>query len=162
MGLIRRSFTYLDKESFTKLYTALVRPHLEYAQSVWSPHLKKYQDLLEKVQMRATKLVDHMGALDYSERLRALNLPTLAFRRYRGDMIEVFKHFHNYDRSIVSKSFQPRERSSRKHQFQLHERKPSDGIQGVHHNAFYNCTARQWDELASHVVKATSVDMFKN
>ena len=81
MRLIRRSFTYLDKESFTKLYTALVRPHLEYAQSVWSPHLKKYQDLMEKVQMRATKLVDHMGALDYSERLRALNLPTLAFRQ---------------------------------------------------------------------------------
>ena len=40
MGLIRKSFTYLDKKSFKRLYTALVRPHLEYAQSVWSPHLK--------------------------------------------------------------------------------------------------------------------------
>ena len=97
MGLIRRTFTYLDKESFKKLYTALVRPHLEYAQSVWSPHLKKYQDLVEKVQIRATKLVDHMGALDYSERLKAIKLPTLSFCRYRGDMIEVFKHLHKYD-----------------------------------------------------------------
>ena len=119
MGLIRRTFTYLDKESFKKLYTALVRPHLEYAQAVWS-HLKKYQDLAERVQTRATKLVDHMDALDYSERLKAINLPTLSFRRYRGDMIEVFKHFHKYDRSIISQSFQPRERPSRRHNFQLH------------------------------------------
>ena len=162
MGLIRRTFTYLGKESFKKLYTALFRPHLEYAQSVWSPHLKKYQDLVENVQMRATKLVDHMGVLDYSDRLKAINLPTLSFRRYRGDMIEVFKHFHKYDRSIISQSFQPRERSSRKHNFQLHERIPIDGVRGVHHNSFYNRTARQWNDLPSHVVDATSVDMFKN
>ena len=162
MGLIRRTFTYLDKESFKKLYTALVRPHLEYAQAVWSPHLKKYQDLVERVQMRATKLVDHMGALDYSERLKAMKLPTLSFRRYRGDMIEVFKHFHKYDRSIISESFQPRERPSRKHNFQLHEKKPIDGVRGVHYNSFYNRTARQWNDLPSHVVDATSVDMFKN
>ena len=50
VGLIRRSFTYLDGKSFVKLYTALVRPHLEYAQCVWSPHLKKHQDMLEKVE----------------------------------------------------------------------------------------------------------------
>ena len=81
MGLIRRSFTYLDEKSFVKLYTALVRPHLEYARRVWSPHLKKHQDLIEKVQMRATKLVDHLGGLDYSERLKRLNLPSLAFPR---------------------------------------------------------------------------------
>ena len=162
MGLIRRSFTYLDKDSFKKLYTALVRPHLEYAQSVWSPHLKKYQDLVERVQMRATKLVDHMGALDYNERLKAIDLPTLSFRRYRGDMIEVFKHFHKYDRSIVSESFQPKERSTRRHNFQLHERKPIDGVRGVHQNSFYNRITRQWNDLSSHIVDATSVDMFKN
>ena len=142
MGLIRRSFTYLDKESFVKLYTALVRPHLEYAQSVWSPHLKKYQDLLEKVQMRATALVDHMGGLEYSERLKALDLPTLAFRRFRGDMIETFKHFHKYDRTIVSESFQRKERSNRKHKFQLHERKANDGVQGIQNNSFYFRTER--------------------
>ena len=29
VGLIRRSFTHLDRKSFTKIYTAFVRPHLE-------------------------------------------------------------------------------------------------------------------------------------
>ena len=45
--------------------------------------------------MRATKLVDNMKNSNYSERLQRLNLPTLAYRRMRGDVIELFKHFRN-------------------------------------------------------------------
>ena len=40
VGLIRRSFIHLDEESFLCLYKALVRPHLEYANSVWDPRFK--------------------------------------------------------------------------------------------------------------------------
>ena len=58
MGLIRRSFSYLSCNVFKKLYLSFVRPHLEYAQAVWSPHLKKHTNLIEKVQIRATKYVD--------------------------------------------------------------------------------------------------------
>ena len=57
MGLIRRSFNYLDCEMFKKLYVAFVRPHLEYSQVVWAPNLKKYKTMIENVQRRATKLV---------------------------------------------------------------------------------------------------------
>ena len=89
MGLIRRSFSFLDCYLFKKLYVTFVRPHLEYAQSVWSPYLKKHVNAIEKVQMRATKLVDGLANLNYEERLRKLDLPTLAYRRMRGDMIEL-------------------------------------------------------------------------
>ena len=41
LGLIFRSFTYIDKVMFLNLYKSLVRPHLEYATSVWSPMFKK-------------------------------------------------------------------------------------------------------------------------
>ena len=37
LALIFRSFTYMDKEMFLQLYKSIVRPHLEYASSVWSP-----------------------------------------------------------------------------------------------------------------------------
>ena len=80
MGLIRRTFSYLEKDTFKRLYTTFVRPHLEYAQSVWSPHLRKYIRLIENVQERATKLVDGMKNLDYGERLEMLDLPTLFHR----------------------------------------------------------------------------------
>ena len=66
--------------------------------------------MIENVQIRATKLVDGLGKLKYKDRLTRLNLPTLAFRRIRGDMIETYKHFHKYDTQILADSFQPRNR----------------------------------------------------
>ena len=147
VGLIRRSFTSLDCKSFTKIYTAFVRPHLEYAQSVWSPHLQKYVNMLENVQIRATKLVDGLENLDYEERLKRLNLPSLAFRRFRGDLIELYKHFHHYDQDTISPSFQRRERVTRKHEYQLLQRKTKDAIRGVQSNSFYYCRIKAWDVL---------------
>ena len=53
---------------------------------------------LERVQMRATKLVSRLKKKCYKERLTVLKLPTLQYRRIRGDMIEVYKLLTNtYD-----------------------------------------------------------------
>ena len=90
-GWVRRSFVYMDKEIFRLLYTALVRCHLEYCAVVWNPHLLKYIDMLEEVQIRATKMVPELKNMTYEERLKALNVPTLTYRRLRGDMITVYK-----------------------------------------------------------------------
>jgi len=46
---------------------------------------------IKKVKRRATKLVKGLKKFSYEERLRKLRLPTLKYRRIRGDMIEVFK-----------------------------------------------------------------------
>ena len=69
-------------------------------------------NVVENVQIRATKLVDGFSQLDYSERLRRLDIPTLIYRRARGDIIEIFKHFHSYDKNTLPNSFQPRDRIS--------------------------------------------------
>ena len=137
MGLIRRSFSFLDSHLFKKLYITFVRPHIKYAVAVWAPHLVKYMNTIENVQIRATKLVDGFSKLDYSERLRRLDIPTLVYRRARGDMIVIFKHFHSYDKSTLPDSFQPRKRISRKHTFQLHERRPKEGVRGIQSNVLY-------------------------
>ena len=41
LGLIFRTFTYMDKEIFLNLVQVLSRPHLEYATSLWSPMYTK-------------------------------------------------------------------------------------------------------------------------
>ena len=41
LALIKRSFEFMDKYLFLKLYTALVRPHVEFANVIWYPYLKK-------------------------------------------------------------------------------------------------------------------------
>ena len=162
VGIIRRSFSRLDKDTFVKLFTTFVRHHLEYGQAVWSPHLRKYIKMIENVQIRATKLIDGFGKLSYSERLKKLKLPTLAFRRLRGDMIETYKHFHSYDPSTLSKSFRPRTRPSRSHKYQIHPVKPLDGERGVHKNSFYCRVVDLWNELPSSVVEAPTLNTFKN
>ena len=130
VGLIRRSFSHLDGKMFKKLYPAFVRPHLEYAQAVWQPHLVKHKKIIENVQKRATKLVDGFKELSYEDRLRELDLPTLEFRRARGDMIEAYNHIHQHDQSAISPKFCLRNRPSRKHNNQVIENRSTDGERG--------------------------------
>ena len=54
-GIIKWIFTHLDTDIFKGLYTALVRPHVEYANQVWCPHLIKDIQAIENVQRRTTR-----------------------------------------------------------------------------------------------------------
>ena len=66
------------------LFTSIVRPHLEYANSVWNSHLQKHITAIENVQRRASKLIPGMRDLSYEARLRSVGLPNLTYRRYIG------------------------------------------------------------------------------
>ena len=96
IGMVRRTFVHLDKDVFKILFISIVRPHLEYEAPIWNPYTKKLINQIENVQLRATKLIPGMHNLSYRERLEKLELPTLQYRRYRGDMIEVFKFSHDF------------------------------------------------------------------
>ena len=93
LGIIRRNFDFMimDKFTFLTLYKTLVRSHLEYANSVWCPYKISLIRDMEKVQKRATKLFKQCKSMSYQDRLRFLQLPTLKYRRLRGDMLEVYK-----------------------------------------------------------------------
>jgi hypothetical protein len=57
LGLMRRAFSHLDNRTFSLLFKALVRPHLKYASSAWSPYKKKDINSIENVQRRATRML---------------------------------------------------------------------------------------------------------
>ena len=94
LGLIRRSFDNLEAETFTILYKSLVRPILEYCNVVAHPQFERQRKLLEGVQRRATRMVPQLRGLDYIQRLEKLKLPSLYYRRARGDIIEAYKYLH--------------------------------------------------------------------
>ena len=91
VGMIRRTFSYVDNDIFLKTYKVFVRPILEYCQEAWSPFLQKDIDDLENVQRRATKIIPSLSDLSYEERLEKLGLFKLSDRRKRGDMIFLYK-----------------------------------------------------------------------
>ena len=70
-------------------YKALVRLTLEYASTVWSPHLKKLKTEVEKVQRRAARYVTHRYApLDSpTEMLQTLKWETLEQRRLKARVV---------------------------------------------------------------------------
>ena len=67
LGMLRRSFTCIDKEIFLLVYKPMVRSILEYCHQIWSPYLKKDIEALERVQRRATKMVIGTSNMSYEK-----------------------------------------------------------------------------------------------
>ena len=70
MGLIRCSYTHLDRTSFRCLFNFLVRPHLEYCVSIWYPLLRKDEEVVEKI-LRQAIFYDK----PYKDRMAAIKVP---------------------------------------------------------------------------------------
>lgn len=162
LGLLKRGFQDPSPHVFQTLYTTFVRPHLEYAQSVWQPRLRRSINLIESVQRRATKLVKPISRLPYAERLRRLALPSLEFRRLFCDMVQVYKHIHIYDSKTTPKKFIKRTRPCRKHIHELQMNFPDDGVRGAQSKSFFYRTISTWNALPKYVAEASSIKSFKN
>ena len=163
LGMIKRTFVYLDKDLLTPLYTSLVRPHLEYGNVVWSPSLQQHIKAIEAVQHRVARLVPGLPDLPYEERLKRLKLPSLSYRQMRGDMVEVYKYCHGLY-NVHKKPFKlmtevNEDTVTRDNGFKIYKDKSNLAIRA---NFFGNRVANIWNSLPTSVVQAPSPDSFKN
>ena len=160
IGMIRRTFTYMDEEMFLSLYKTFIRPMVEYSPQVWNPHLARNIGELEKVQRRATKIVPRLRNMPYEERLLALKLYPLEERRLRGDMIATYKMMNgliDIDRGKLI-PLNMSNAGTRSHNYQL---------MGMHCNTmwrknfFSQRIVLSWNGLSKAIVESDCVDTFK-
>ena len=105
-GAIHRNLVNKTANIMVPLFKSMIRPIIEYGNPVWSPFLKQDINAIENIQKNFTKRIHGMRKKSYQERLMLLKLPSLEFRRLRGDMIEVFKIVHEiYDPITTNKLF---------------------------------------------------------
>ena len=161
MAITRRTFDYIDKDMFIQIYKGLIRPHLEYATSVWSPHLINHIEEIENVQRRATKQIPGLSSLSYPDRLRKLKLPTLAYRRVRGDMIQVYKMkcpTGGYDKSIPNFLLDSHTKHLRGNSEKLYVQQCNKNIRKY---SFSHRATILWNSLPDHVVNSEDVIKFE-
>ena len=159
---VTRNLILRDKYVMRNVYKTVIRPHLEYCTQLWSPTAKHGNWAriieIENVQRRFTRLIDDLGTLPYSERLRALKLTTLAERRNRGDLIETFKIVNgivDYGRNMFKKGrsgskliVKPSINSHRK-------------VREVHDSFLPHRVINFWNKLPGKVRLCSNVEEFK-
>ena len=167
LGALKHTFKYIDKHSFKYLYKSLIRPHLEYASVAWFARFKYSEDMIERVQRRATKIVPELKHLSYSTRLEVLELPSLSFRRKRADVLQMFKFMHGFDSFDFDYTCEICERpvfqkamlsSTRGHPFKLQHHLCGN----MKKHSFFGRVIPVWNKLTSKTVCSETVNAFKN
>ena len=152
LGCIKKGITSRDKEVIIPLYSALVRPHLEYCVKFWSPQFMKDVDRLEKAQKMTTKLIRVLENLPCEDELKELGLFFLEKRRFRetSSIFQYLKGGYRWDERSFTRSYMEKTSGNT---FKLHQGKFHLNVR----NFFTVRTINHWNNLPRDVVESPSL-----
>ena len=156
---VLHKFKCRDFRVLIPLYKTFVRPYLEYNSVIWSPNTKKYDDKIEKVQMKMLRLLPGFKKLSYQAKLKETKLLSLHARRIQHQLLLMYKmknrvidlRFEDFSGSILTikqeemylKLMVPKSRSK------------------AHQNFFTNACVKHWNRLTSSEIDVRTCSLFK-
>jgi hypothetical protein len=159
LGLVLRTVRSREPRLLLQLYKSLVRPHVEFCTSAWSPHYLKDKHLIERVQHRFSRAFADLRHLPYEDRLRHLNLWTLEERRNRSDLITVYKMIKGLSAIPWSAFFTRTDTiSTRGHSWRFAKQHCNKDLR-LHF--FSSRVINRWNHLPQEAVDAPSLNSFK-
>ena len=164
LGIIYRTIGPTNQEAFSTLYITFVRPILEYAAPVWCPYLVKDVLALEKVQRRASRLAlgHKRGEMEYEERIKILNWPTLEKWRHFISLIECYKIVFGFNslkfRDFVELALDKMTQSNHSFNYKLSVK---NARVNSYKYSFFIRIVKEWNNLPQYVVEAESFKLFK-
>ena len=127
---------------------------------MWSPYRKGDIEELEKVQLRATKIIPALWGLSYKERLKRCKLCTPKFMRMRGDMIETYKILTGkYDAAAIPRFDVCGEIKTRGNIYKINTARCKYDLRKYY---FTNRVINAWNSLPNYIVVSDTTNQFKN
>ena len=156
--LYRQFYNSVSPEVLLRIYTATVRPHLEYGAQVWDPHLVKDSVCLENVQKLALKICTKNWDLSYNALLNITGIPALKDRRQYLKLCTFFSivnsmFFFNYSIPQVS--------SHRYSHNTLPLYQEPRARTNAYHSSFIPRTIHLWNNLPADALQSCSLQQFK-
>jgi hypothetical protein len=163
LSQITRAFHYRDKYTFTKLYKTYVRPHLEFSTPAWSPWTQSDINTLEKVQEKFVNMVSGLAGRNYEQKLKELQLESLASRRQLADLVMVYKIMHGHGDLDPDHWFDKYtgDRLTRAASGPMNV-KSRGGRLEIRSGFFSNRVAKSWNEIPEEIKNARTPNHFKN
>ena len=163
LGFLRRNLAFAPRSTKEVAYKTLVRPKLEYAAPIWSPHLKLQINQIEKVQRTAARWTCRRwrNTSSVGEMLDELDWPSLEARRDQSSLL-LFHKIHCGAVSIEKDKYMTpahsliTTRSSHSAQYRRHQTY-SDALK----NSFFPRTIPHWNSLPPSVANAQSTEEFR-
>jgi len=161
-GFLQRNLHKCPLTTKSNCYKAMVKPILEYASVIWSPHTQKDINMIERCQRQAARFVmnNYSSYASVTQMLNTLNWPTLAKCRQQERAIMMFKIIHNLV-DIPANYYLtplPMTHDTRGHNMRLLQ--PMTRTDSYLYS-FFPSAIKIWNSLPQSVIDSNDIDQFK-
>jgi hypothetical protein len=160
LGFLRRNIKVRSEPLKSMAYQTLVRPQLEYASEVWSPHTQNNIDQLESVQRRAARWVksDYGRTSSVTGMIQSLNWRRLDLRRIDSRLSLLYKVTHQLVAVPIEGHLTPVSKLSR-HSHPLSYRTIT-ATTDYYKYSFFPRSVFHWNQLPAHIPSLPTVEQF--